>query len=153
MQNSDTLAAIEDIRQLKARYWRGVDTRDDDLVRSILAENCVLDFRGCCTDPLTGTDHMPVMNMVIRGRNAWNTGTLDGQRSVTVHHGHQSEISVADARTATGIWSFTDRFFMPAGSPFSRFTGYGYYHDRYERTDGRWLLAATRIERIRVETS
>lgn len=152
MDDSERLAAIEDIRQLKAKYWRGVDSQDDELVRSVLAEDCVLDYMGCCTDPTSGVDHMPQMNMVLKGRKAWNTGTLEGQRSVTVHQGHQSEITVFIDGTAEGIWSFTDRFFMPPGSPFARFTGYGRYHDRYVRRDGRWLLKATRIERIWVET-
>jgi hypothetical protein len=43
MRDLDWLAAAEAIRQIKARYFRGVDTADADLVRSILAEDCVLD--------------------------------------------------------------------------------------------------------------
>lgn len=152
MTEAERLAAIEDIRQLKARYWRGVDSQDDDLVRSILAEDCVLDYMGCCTDPSTGIDHMPVMNMVLRGRHKWNTGTIEGQRSITVHQGHQSEITLHEDNTAEGIWSFTDRFFMPEGSPFARLIGYGRYFDTYAKEGGGWLLKTTRIERIWVET-
>ena len=54
MTETERLAAIEEIRLVKARYWRGVDNQDDELVRSILAEDCVLDYMGCCTDPVTG---------------------------------------------------------------------------------------------------
>lgn len=153
MDESGRLSAIEDIRQLKAKYWRGVDTADGELVRSILAEDCVLDYRGCCTDPTTGVDHMPMMNMVMTGRDSWQTANLDAPRLVTVHQGHQHEIEPTGNGTASGIWVFSDRFFMPPGAPFARLVGYGHYHDTYEKAGGRWLLKTTRITRLRVEVS
>ena len=146
-------AAIEEIRLVKARYWRGVDTRDDEMVRAILADDCLLDYRGCCTDPVSGIDHLPVMNVVLEGRDNWQTDNTDGPQAVTVHQGHQHEIEVASEREATGIWYFTDRFFMPPGSPFSRLTGYGTYHDTYSRDGAGWRLQSTRIERFWIEVS
>jgi hypothetical protein len=151
MTESERLAAIEDIRQTKAKYWRGIDLGDRDLVRSILAEDCVLDYVGCWTDPVTGTDHMPAMNVVLRGRESWQA-QLDGPPIATVHQGHQSEIELTSEMTAQGLWYFTDRFFIPAGSPLAQLVGYGRYHDTYEKSGGRWLLKTTRITRIRVET-
>ncbi len=153
MTETERLAAIEAIRELKATYWRGVDTADGALVRSILAEDCVLDCMGCCTDPASGVDHMPQMNIVMRGRESWQTGNLEHPRLITVHQGHQHEIAVTSPTTASGVWAFTDRFFMPPGSQFSRLTGYGHYHDTYEKTGGAWLLKTMRFTRIRVETS
>lgn len=152
MTDSERLAAIAAIQDLKAKYWRGVDTFDAVLVRSILAGDCVLDYVGCCTDPASGTDHFPQMNLVMRGRDSWQLGEDGRPGHVTVHHGHQSEITVTSPVAATGIWAFTDRFFMGPGAPFSRLTGYGHYHDTYVCQDGRWLLATTRITRLRVET-
>lgn len=149
MTEGGRAAAIEDIKQLKAKYWRGVDFADGELVRSILAEDCELDYRGCCTDPATGTDHMPAMNIVLKGRDSWLAGALTGM--VTVHQGHQSEIEITSESTATGIWVFTDRFFMPPGAPFARLVGYGHYHDTYAKVGGKWLLQTTRITRLRVE--
>lgn len=146
------LAAIEDIRQLKARYWRGVDDGDAALVRSILAEDCMLDYRGCCTDPVTGIDHMPAMNMVLQGRDSWPDATSPvGPRIVTVHQGNDPDITVESETSAVGIWCFTDRFFPPPGSPFARLTGWGRYHDTYTNRGDGWKLASTRIERLRVE--
>ena len=153
MTENERLGAIEEIKQLKAKYWRGVDSSDGALVRSILAEDCELDYVGCCTDPVSGDDHMPAMNVVLKGRDSWISDALGKDRVVTVHQGHQSEIHVTGANTASGIWSFTDRFFMPAGAPFERLTGYGYYHDTYEKVGGEWMLKTTRISRIRVEVS
>ena len=153
MTETDRLAAIEAIRELKAKYWRGVDMVDGELVRSILHEDCVLDCMGCCTDPATGVDHMPQMNIVMRGRDSWQTGNLEHPRLITVHQGHQHEIEVTSPTQASGVWAFTDRFFMPPGSPFARLTGYGHYHDTYEKVDGQWLLKTMRFTRIWVETS
>lgn len=146
------LTAIEDIRQLKARYWRGVDNGDAALVRSILAADCVLDYMGCCTDPVTGIDHMPAMNMVLKGRDNWpDSAAPVGPRIVTVHQGNDPDITVADDTRASGIWCFTDRFFLPPGGPFKRLTGWGRYHDTYENPGDGWKLKTTRIERLRVE--
>lgn len=153
MTENERLAAIEEIRQLKAKYFRGVDTADGDLVRGILAEDCVLDYMGCCTDPATGTDFMPAMNAVLRGRDSWLSDAFKNAGIVSVHQGHNSEITVADETTAEGIWSFTDRFFMPPGADFSRLTGYGHYHETYEKAADGWKLKTTRITRIRVEVS
>lgn len=153
MTETERLAAIEEIRQLKAQYWRGVDRSDGELVRSLLAEDCVLDYMGCCTDPVTGVDHMPVMNVVMKGRDSWQTEKLDGPQIVTVHQGHQHEITITGEREAKGIWYFTDRFFVPPGGPFTRLTGYGTYHETYAKADDGWKLKTTRIERFWVETS
>ncbi len=153
MTESERLAAIEAIRILKSKYWLGVDTVDGELVRSILHPDCVLDCMGCCTDPASGVDHMPQMNIVMRGRESWQTGNLEHPRLITVHHGHQHAIEVTSQTTANGVWAFTDRFFMPPGSPFSRLTGYGHYHDTYEKLDGEWLLKTMRFTRLWVETS
>ena len=151
MIESERLAAIEAIRHLKAAYWRGVDTGDDALVRSILSENCVLDYRGCCTDPVSGRDFLPVMNVVMKGRDRWVTKALAGY--VTVHQGHQAEITVTTADSATGIWAFSDRFFYPPGGPYATFTGYGHYHETYVKEPDGWKLATTRITRLRVEAA
>ncbi len=149
MTETGRLAAIEAIRDLKAKYWRGVDMSDGALVRSILAEDCELDYIGCCTDPTTGKDFLPAMNVVLKGRESWISDALSTM--VTVHQGHQCEITVTGEAAASGIWSFTDRFFLPPGSPWTRLTGYGHYHDTYEKIGGEWLLKTTRITRLWVE--
>jgi SnoaL-like domain len=151
MTEAERLAAIEAIRMLKAKYWRGVDQSDGALVRSILAENCVLDFRGCCTDPSSGVDFLPEMNIVMKGRDKWQSQALLGY--VTSHQGHQAEITVSAPDSAEAIWTFTDRFFYPPGMKYSRFTGYGYYHETYAREGSEWKLATTRITRLWVEAS
>ena len=152
MNETDRLAAIEAIRQIKAQYWRGVDFGDGALVRSILSRDCELDFRDCCTDPKSGVDFLPVMNVVMRGRDSWKSDALS--EIVSVHHGHQSEITITGAATATGIWAFTDRLYMPARKDFGVLVGYGHYHETYEKEPaGNWTIKTSRITRLRVEVA
>ncbi len=151
MTDVDVLKAVEEIGRVKARYFRGVDTADTELVRGILAEDCVLDYRGCCTDPATGRDYFPEMNIVMNGAAAWSSTGLRGMGIVSVHHSHNSEVAVTGETRATGIWSMTDRLFMPPGRGYAVMTGYGYYHESYEKIAGVWKIKTLRIERIRVE--
>lgn len=152
MTETERLAAIEAIRDLKAKYWRGVDSGDAALVRSILAEDCVLDCTGCCTDPTSGIDFLPEMNVVMRGRDSWKGGeALAG--FVTSHQGHQAEIDITGPDSATALWTFTDRFFYPPGMKYRRFTGYGYYHDTYTRAPDGWKLQTMRFTRLWVEAA
>jgi hypothetical protein len=153
MTELERLAAIEAIKQVKARYFRGVDTGDAALVRGILAEDCVLDYMGCCTDPATGRDFLPAMNIVMRGRESWASGGLSDAGIVSAHHGHNCEITLTSGTTASAIWSMTDRLFMPPGGAYAVMTGYGYYHETYENVGGAWLIKTIRIQRIRVESA
>jgi hypothetical protein len=151
MEASQRLEAIEAIKRVKARYFRGVDTSTPDLVRSLLAADCVLDYRGCCTDPTTGRDFFPEMNIVVRGREAWSSQGLKAMGIVSVHQGHHCEVTLETDASASSIWSMTDRLFMPVEAAFAELTGYGHYHETYEKDSGTWMLKTLRIERIRVE--
>src|SRR5438270_9094138 len=127
MNEIDRMNAIEELKQLKAKYFRGVDTGNGDLVKGILAADCVLDYMGCCTDPATHNDFLPAMNVILRGRDAWVSEGLSKFGIVSVHQGHNCEIELTGDTTAKGIWSMTDRLFFPVGGNFSVMTGYGYY--------------------------
>lgn len=153
MNELERIVAIQEIKQLKARYFRGVDTCDGDLVKSMLAEDCVLDFMGCCTDPATGKDFIPAMNVILRGRDNWRSDGMSGLGIVSVHQGHNFEAEFTSDTTATGIWSMTDRLWFPPGGDFSLMTGYGHYHETYKKVGSAWKLSTTRLTRIRVEVS
>lgn len=151
MNDTAYAKACEDIRRAKARYFRGVDTADTALVRDVLADDCVLDYMGCCTDPKTGHDYFPAMNIVMRGRENWSSTGLAAMGIVSVHHSHNGEIELHSETTASAIWSMTDRLFMPPGGNYAVMTGYGYYHETYEKIGGAWKIKTLRISRLRVE--
>lgn len=151
MNELERVSATQQIMQLKSRYFRGVDTCDGDLVRGILAEDCVLDFMGCCTDPKSGKDFIPAMNVVLRGRNSWLSDGMSRLGIVSVHQGHNFELEFVDDSSARVIWSMTDRLWFPPGGEYSLMTGHGHYHETYQRIGAAWKLKTTRITRIRVE--
>lgn len=151
MTDIERVIAIERIKQLKAHYFRGVDTGDGDLVKRVLAEDCILDYRGCCTDPATGRDFIPAMNVVLHGRSSWRSDGMSSLGIVSVHQGHNFEIEFVSDVFAKGIWSMTDRLWFPPGGEFSLMTGYGHYHETYERLGNVWFIKSTHITRIRVE--
>jgi hypothetical protein len=151
MNDFERLSATQDIKQLKARYFRGVDTCDGDLVKSILAEDCMLDFMGCCTDPKSGKDYIPAMNVVMRGRESWRSDGMSSLGIVSVHQGHNFEVEFTQDESATVIWSMTDRLWFPPGWQYTLMTGHGHYHDTYQNVGGVWKLKTTHITRLRVE--
>lgn len=153
MNDVEQLKAIEEIKQAKARYFRGVDTSDAELVRGVLAEDCVLDYMGCCTDPATGRDFFPAMNVVMRGAASWSSEGFAKMGIVSAHHGYNFDVTFTSDTTAAVVLAMTDRMFRASGEPWARLTGHGYYHETYEKIGGRWKLKTLRIARLRVEAA
>lgn len=147
MADTEGLCAIVEIKQLKARYFRAIDTKDWRLLREQVTDDLVADFR----DSAGPADE----RLLTHGADAFIASvqaTLAGV--TTVHHGHTPEITLAGAREARAIWAMDDRLWVAEGSnlPFRWLHGFGHYHDCYRKARGRWLIAATRLSRIRVET-
>lgn len=136
---------------MKARYWRAVDGRDADLLRSVFTDTAVVDFRGSTGGPAdddalrwTDPDRFVADTM---------TATMGVQ---TIHHGFEPEIDVLSADEARAVWPMKDQAWLAepnAAIPFNGFVGYGYYHDRFRKVDGAWKIESTRIERLRFETT
>jgi hypothetical protein len=141
------LVGIEEIKQLKVRYWRAVDTKDFRLLRSVFAENCVVDFR----DAMLARDDTKLWHDA--DKFCEDTG-IATRGVITVHHGFPPEITVTSQREAEGVWPFEDLVWVEGNSsplPFRRFRGWGHYHDCYCKTPAGWKIARTRISRLRIE--
>ncbi|MBT2341641.1 MULTISPECIES: nuclear transport factor 2 family protein [Pseudomonas] len=155
MKEYERLCAIEDIRQAKARYVRGLDTGNPAMVRGMLADDCVLDFRKCWVDPATGVDLLPEMNFVMHGAESWSGEGFAslGARSqhTSAHHLYSSEISFKSDTAADAIWAFSARLFMPTGGRFKLLTSYGYYVETYEKVGSEWKLKTMRLDNLRAE--
>ena len=127
---------IEAIRQLKARYFRTMDTKDWDGMRQVFTDDVVVDTTASGGSVVTGGDEfMTFLRGVI--------GDV-----VTVHHGHTPDIELTSATTATGIWAMEDMLRWPNGTELH---GYGHYHETYEKLDGEWRIKATTLTRLRVD--
>lgn len=145
------LLAIEDIKCLKARYFRGVDTQDWMLMKDTFADDIVLDFRAATTLP-DGTNLMPDATVdLLHGASAAIQaiqGALVGVS--TVHHGHMPEIDIVDENNAKGIWAMFDLMKFPAGAPVSELAGYGHYHETYRKVQGQWKINSLKVTRLRL---
>ncbi len=127
---------LEAIRQLKARYFRTMDTKDWAGMRLVFTDDVVIDTTGSGGTIMAGADEFM----------AYLAQTLDG--AITVHHGHMPEIDVTSPTTATGIWALQDTIFWPGGTILR---GYGHYHETYEKSDGRWLIKTQKLTRLHME--
>ena len=134
----ERLADLEEIKQLKARYFRLMDTKDWEAFADVFTEDCVIH---------NGPSDQPP----VRGRAALVEYVSSSiQHMITVHHGHMPEIEFVSADEATGIWAMYDRLRAPGLS----MDGYGHYHETYQRcTDGRWRISYTRLSRLWLNSS
>ena len=148
LNDIDRLIALQEIKALKARYFRTLDSKDWAGHRAVFAPDLIADFRDSSGERNDA--------MLIHGSEAYVAGLsamLDNV--VTVHHGHMAEIQFQSADEATGIWAMEDKLWVPEGSvlPFRFMHGYGHYHESYVRLGDGWRIQATRLSRIRVDLS
>lgn len=139
MTLDERLLAIEQIKALKARYFRHLDTKDWRGFASVFTASATLEVRESAqaapTRSETGAD------VIV----AWVRGVFEEASSI--HHGHMPEITIESADRASGIWAMDDIVIWPDRSVH----GWGHYHERYAREAGEWKIASSRLVRLRVE--
>ena len=154
--------AIEEIKQLKARYFRCMDTKDWAGYLAVFTPDAVIDSSWAYTPTDLNGNPIPVDGVMPPAPNpAWISDgiakfiddlavTLTGV--VTTHHGHMPEITITSPTTATGIWSMEDMLRWPKGSAIREMHGYGHYRETYERTSAGWRIKTLKLTRLRVDT-
>ena len=129
------LESIELIKQLKARYFRFLDTRNIDGLRTVFTSDATASFVGGDYDfQLDGWDQL----------EAFYKQSFTGQ-NFGMHNGHHPEICV-DGDTATGIWYLQDIFVSLEHD--ITITGSALYEDEYRREDGEWRISRTGYQRL-----
>lgn len=152
MSATEKLVAIEEIHQLKARYFRYVDTKDWQGYQSLFTPD--ISFKWGESDVVR---HGPEGKMqLIR-----ETGLFDRMKSV--HHGFTPEIEILSPTTAKGVWAMEDLLYYPAGleprtktellKPGESMHGFGHYYETYTKINGHWLIHSQELKRIRVDKS
>ncbi len=134
----DELAAIEAIKQLKARYFRHIDTKDWSAWAEAFTDDVVY-----YDDP---TPFPSTTEPVRAGKDAFVGFVREAlDPCMTVHQGHTPEIEILDDRSARGIWALH----VVTRADGNDRVAYGHYHERYEKgADGRWRIKELRITRI-----
>ena len=129
------LLEIEKIKQLKARYLRGLDTNDWGVFADSMSEDCTGSYNG---GKLSFDKREDIVNFMREN--------LSGEKVITLHQGHQPEIEILDENNARGSWYLQDIVIhVEAGV---RIYGSAIYQDVYRKEGGHWKISATGYKRV-----
>jgi hypothetical protein len=128
------LIAIEEIKQLKARYFRLMDQKRWGEFAELFTEDAQQSWQAAPDESPSGASGREEVVAFIRD-------SLAGMRST--HHGHMPEIEITSETTATGIWALFDHCTQDGEVIFD---GAGYYRERYVKRGGHWLIQETHLE-------
>jgi uncharacterized protein (TIGR02246 family) len=130
---------VEAIKQLKARYFRLIDTKDWAGLRDVFTDDVHVDVTADGGGTYDGADaFLAMLEPTLRD-------------VVSVHHGHMPEIELTSPTTATGIWAMEDVLRFDTKRGRSELHGWGHYDETYERTDGTWRIRSLRLTRLRLD--
>ncbi|GMK47463.1 bile-acid 7-alpha-dehydratase [Paenibacillus glycanilyticus] len=132
------LEDLEEIKKLKARYFRFVDEKKWPEFADLFTEDADIFPDG------------------YRFKNSQEMASvIDSMVEAvpSVHHGHMPEIEFIDDDNAQGIWAMEDLFTFPAnkeGVPEGH-NGYGQYRETYRRVNGVWKISSLVLTRFRMD--
>jgi hypothetical protein len=161
----ERLIAIEEIRQLKARYFRTLDSKDWDGYQAVYAPDAVLDCRHAMYvrnketgEAIANGKVVPESEAVVEARLTHGAAAIRAEvegvlRGITtVHHGHMPEIEITSPTTARGIWAMEDLLRGGPETYVKMVHGFGHYTETYERIDGNWHIKSTILTRLRIDS-
>jgi ketosteroid isomerase-like protein len=137
---------IEAIKQLKARYFRYMDTKQWDEWGDVFTEDAELVNTQSRDVPLKG--RAEIVRVV----------STNLEHVTSVHHGHMPEIELLGPTEARGVWSMFDLLIgvrkSRADAGEVRLEGYGHYIERYRKEeDGHWRIARLQLMRLHTQTT
>ena len=142
MTDVERLLALEEIKQVKARYFRCMDTKDWAGFAAVFTRDATADYSSE-GDPKEWSA-AGAANVVALVRKAV-------EPAVTIHHGHMAEVEVLSPTTARAIFAMEDLIWWPDQSRRKTLHGWGHYHETYEKVGGKWLIKTLKLTRLRVE--
>lgn len=128
------LENIELIKQLKSRYFRALDSKNWDLMKTCLSEHCIAKYDG-------GKYSFNGNDKIVQFFSSY----MSNPKLIFMHHGHHPEITLIDNGMATGVWYLQDIVINLDNNTTLR--GAGFYHDKYVLENNQWLISETGYER------
>jgi hypothetical protein len=135
----EKLLAIEEIKMLKAKRDRAVDTKDWVMLEALHAPEHV--SHNDDYPPWTTAAEMIANVRVI----------MDHLK--TAHHSHTPEITFEGSDHASGIWAMSGLSVWNQGTEEHWFLGMGHYFETYERRNGAWLFTSRRLKYLFTQRS
>ena len=137
----NTLEAMEQIKQLKARYFRLMDQKRWQEWRELFTENVTAVYYNAPSD--RPNDGLPELRCNGRANLVETVSRLLSQ-GVSMHHGHMPEIEITSPTTAKGIWAMFDYLRLPN----CIFKGYGHYEEEYIKEASGWKIKSILLTRL-----
>lgn len=137
----NTFEEVEQIQQLKARYFRLMDQKRWDEWRDVFTDDVTAVYHG-----VPGSHRSDGLTQLTCNGRADLVGTVSGflSKGISVHHGHMPEIEVTSPTTARGIWAMVDYLRMPQFI----LKGYGHYEEDYVKENGKWKIKTILLTRL-----
>jgi hypothetical protein len=140
------LEEVEQIKQVKARYFRLMDQKRWDEWKELFTEDVTAVYHG-----VPRSRHSDDLTEVRCEGRADLVAKISGflAKGVSIHHGHMPEIEVTSAATARGIWAMVDYLLLP------NFTlkGYGHYEEDYVKEGGKWKIKTILLTRLHCDVT
>lgn len=135
------LEAIEAIRNLKARYFRLMDTKQWAALEDVFTR----DFKVLTPDG----------KLWLCGGAAYAQSLKTSlEQAVSCHQGLTGEIEILGEDEARGIWAMQDVITWHTAHPregWKAILGRGHYHETYRVEDGVWRMATLTLTRLSLE--
>lgn len=135
----------EDVRRLKARYFRYIDLKRWRDLRALFTDEAqILGFSFSPADPATFVE---VVSAYMEG-------------VVSIHQGFMPQLEPTADDTIRGIWSMFDQLTWEPGSrdyqglevpAMSGIRGYGHYEEEYVRTIRGWRFSYLKLCQLHIE--
>ena len=129
------LIEIEAIKRLKYQYMRCVDMKLWDEMATVFIPEATCAYSA-------GHYSYEGRDEII----AWLRKGMDRDGFHSTHSVHQGEVDLTGPDSATGIWKIED--IVVDMDHDIVISGAAFYHDRYVKRDGRWLIEHTGYDRI-----
>jgi len=132
------LSDFEDIRTLKHKYFRSIDTANLEVLRTLFTDDVTVEFRG-------GDYKVKFQGLeqyVVFIANSFHAD------AVAMHQGHMPEITLHGDK-AEATWYLEDIFINLADK--TKTIGSALYYDKLVRTKDGWKISDTQYDRI-IET-
>ena len=130
------LSDMEEIKILKHRYFRGIDTANMELLGTLFTQDISCTYNGG-TYRVSFAGYEAMMEFLA---NSFHSGAL------AMHHGHMPEITITGDNSAKGIWYLEDVFINLEDDTHT--FGTAIYTDTYRREGGVWKIATTYYDRV-----
>lgn len=130
------LSDMEDIRVLKHRYFRGIDTADMAVLETLFTDDVEARYYG-------GGYRVEVdgkADFLTFLANSFNSD------SVAMHFGLMPEVRMTGEDSAEGVWTLYDVFISLERQDHTY--GSAVYKDVYRREGGVWKIARTHYDRV-----